>query len=569
MKQSASQSTLPSRPVNVIVIDDDDDVQEVQPPSSETSDESDWDLYHAGFVWPTLPSSIINAPKPSEPDLNEIDHTLLRLQRLRLATDEAPVGCEVMHSSSISECNSWSQTRRIKLSTRRVVTSNWDGADARLQLITTPGLLAAPGSVCKIDQSGPAVAFASSAIGGGSGAWDADQRSANRAGALLYWQQSDPSNILIPQQRTGDEWSVWEDPECHFRDNQAVRYRLHNREQEATVRVYYTVTDVKFNPLRPDVFVSSSFDKSIRTWQYDENQKRVRNTLDGYSHDYSATPQLLDFRPDSQILAVGCSDGSSYIHAPGIEYPQRLPLSSKQRLEVTAQSWGPESTISSDYLICGGGAPSQDKATPNRGWASAWILRPDKAERVCNFIMGDTAGFYCNHLCVNPTGQYVAIASADDELRFSAKNLVEFFDLRAKPRAIFRQYLPPSSGEDSGVLCSAFSPDGLYYACSREDNTAQVWDWRWMARNTKPLRMIEHQPPGRSSPRHAWGVPAMTWVAHDGASSPPLLVTGGDDGKIIQWDMRRSDSCLLAELESGVGSFSIGDRQNGEMPLIA
>lgn len=40
-------------------------------------------------------------------------------------------------------------------------------------------------------------------------------------------------------------------------------------------------------------------------------------------------------------------------------------------------------------------------------------------------------------------------------------------------------------------------------------------------------------------------------------------------GKIIQSDMRRSDSCLLAELESGVGSFSIGDRQNGEMPLIA
>lgn len=30
MKQSASQSTLPSRPVDIIVIDDDDDVQEVQ-----------------------------------------------------------------------------------------------------------------------------------------------------------------------------------------------------------------------------------------------------------------------------------------------------------------------------------------------------------------------------------------------------------------------------------------------------------------------------------------------------------------------------------------------------------
>ncbi|KIO34370.1 hypothetical protein M407DRAFT_240673 [Tulasnella calospora MUT 4182] len=185
--------------------------------------------------------------------------------------------------------------------------------------------------------------------------------------------------------------------------------------------------------------------------------------------------------------------------------------------------------------------------------------------------MGDTAGLFCHDLCIHPAGHYVAIASTDDELRFSARHLVEFFDLRAKPRAIFRQCLPPSSdkGSQAEVLHSRFSPDGIYYACSRDDNTAQVWDWRWMAKDSKPFQAIKHQPPDRNSSRNTYGVAAMTWVAHYGPSSPPVLVTGGNDGKIIQWDMRRSDSHLLAKLETGVGTFSIGDRHKSEMPLIA
>ncbi|KAG8932571.1 hypothetical protein FRC01_013201 [Tulasnella sp. 417] len=510
----------------------------------------------------------------SPASLDEIDRASLKLQRLRVATDEAPPGCEIMRpSSSTAEPNSWSRAWGLRSNTRRSAAKTHDGVEANLQLITAPGQLAASGGVCTIHQSGPAAAFASSAIGGVSDVWNADLRSANRAGALLYWQQSDPSSILIPQQRMTSDSSVWEDPECHFRDNQSVRYQLsRNRVQEDNVRVYYTVTDVKFNPLRPDVFVSSSFDKSIRSWSYDKNQKRVHSAWDGYAHEYSAFPQLLDFKPNSQVLAVGCSDGSCYFHAPGVEYPQRIKLNSKLRLEVAAQSWGPESTNASEHFICGGGMHNENTpAVADYGWASAWILRNERAERVCNFIMGDTAGLYCDDLCVHPAGHCVAIASTDDDLRFSARHLVEFFDLRAKPRAIFRQCLPPSSDKNSlaDVLHSGFSPDGIYYACSREDNTAQVWDWRWMAKNPKPFQTIEHQPPDSNGPGHTYGVTAMTWIDHYGSSSPPVLVTGGNDGKIIQRDMRRSDSHLLAQLETSVGTFSIGDRHKDEMPLIA
>lgn len=63
------------------------------------------------------------------------------------------------------------------------------------------------------------------------------------------------------------EEAIWEDPECHFRDNQSIRYckstsRVPTRsltmskvaqngiEQESTIRVYYTVPDVKFYPLQ-------------------------------------------------------------------------------------------------------------------------------------------------------------------------------------------------------------------------------------------------------------------------------------------------------------------------------
>ncbi|KAG9017989.1 hypothetical protein FRB90_012714 [Tulasnella sp. 427] len=499
--------TDPPFPTEIIFIDDDDDDDDVQEAvNNENSDNLDWEHYHAGFIWPPLPHMIPIITDSAASIVDEIDHAALRLQRLRVAADDAPPGCIVVRPPGASDSDTWSRNKSLKSNTRRCATRDWEVVESELDLISTPGLLAASGGT--ISQSGPAVAFASSAIGGDSGAWTADQRSANKAGALLYWHQTDATNILIPQQRIDDGASVWEDPECHFRDNQHVRYSIPNgEEQEAVVRVYYSVTDVKFNPVRRNVFVSSSYDKSVQSWTYDENRRRVHSAW--YSYEHSEVPQLLDFKPNSQILAVGCADGSSYIHNPDFPDPQKLTLNSSLRVGVTSQSWGPESTGISNYIFCGGAAADEKK------------------------------------------GHCIAIASIDDELRFSARHLVEFFDLRMKPRAFFRQPLPASLNANisSDVVHSAFSPDGIFYACAREDNTAQ--------------------PPDRATSRHSFGVTGMTWVNHNGASSPPLLVTGGNDGKIIEWDMRRSESKLLAELETSVGSLSVGNCYEGEMPLIA
>lgn len=80
---------------------------------------------------------------------------------------------------------------------------------------------------------------------------------------------------------------------------------------------------------------------------------------------------------------------------------------------------------------------------------------------------------------------------------------------------------------DSEVLSCDFSPDGVFLACARDDNVAHVWDSRFIRQSTGPLRILNH---GDGDGTYRYGVTAMSWLAHEGPSSAPVLVTGGNDG---------------------------------------
>ncbi|KAG8872491.1 hypothetical protein FRB97_007575 [Tulasnella sp. 331] len=247
------------------------------------------------------------------------------------------------------------------------------------------------------------------------------------------------------------------------------------------------------------------------------------------------------------------------------------------QLEVTSQVWGHPNSLYSDYLFTGGGSPFVEEKTFRRGksirsspaglgWASAWIMRPDKAERACN-LFSRKARRLCENLDVDPIGQRISLVSFDMKSAGSQHTL-DFLDLRAPSmQSVHHQDLPRFTNGGGQVLSASFSPDGIFWACARDDNTAHVWDSRFMNRDGNPMRILSHGP--GLDPKDAYGVTAMTWINHHGSSSRPVLVTGGDDGRILEWDIRTARPRVVATLETSVGYFTIGDVYKNEMPLVA
>ncbi|KAG8876991.1 hypothetical protein FRB98_006932 [Tulasnella sp. 332] len=387
----------------------------------------------------------------------------------------------------------------------------------------------------------------------------------------MYWRRGNGENPEVID-------SHWEDLTGPMRELTPETEAAGRAPSQPPIRHYYsTVTAVKFDPLRPHIFVSASLDKTVLPWFYDDKTGRVEESLEGPISNYEFLPQIIDFKPLSSILAVGCSDGCTYIHSPHINEPSCLDLRSTMQLEVTSQVWGHPNSLYSDYLFTGGGSPFVEEKTFRRGksirsspaglgWASAWIMRPDKAERACN-LFSRKARRLCENLDVDPIGQRISLVSFDMKSAGSQHTL-DFLDLRAPSmQSVHHQDLPRFTNGGGQVLSASFSPDGIFWACARDDNTAHVWDSRFMNRDGNPMRILSHGP--GLDPKDAYGVTAMTWINHHGSSSRPVLVTGGDDGRILEWDIRTARPRVVATLETSVGYFTIGDVYKNEMPLVA
>lgn len=240
---------------------------------------------------------------------------------------------------------------------------------------------------------------------------------------------------------------------------------------------------------------------------------------------------------------------SSYLHLPtsGLE-PQQLHLNKRrQGLAVNTQLWGPPLSSASDMLFIGGGENSSSTDRRLKGYAVVWSLTPAEAVWDADLLKGRARG-PCECLAIDPNGTYpnedtrtsvyslpfnstahrIAVISQSTP----STHMLDMIDIRRGARPIFHQELPhfkpSSSSNDSEILSCAFSPDGVYLATARDDNEAHVWDSRFMNRSKKPLRILKH---GARLTKHQYGVTGMAWLAHEGSSSTPVLVTGGDDGE--------------------------------------
>ncbi|KAH9835663.1 uncharacterized protein C8Q71DRAFT_709326 [Rhodofomes roseus] len=120
------------------------------------------------------------------------------------------------------------------------------------------------------------------------------------------------------------------------------------------------------------------------------------------------------------------------------------------------------------------------------------------------------------------------------------------------------------------VTTMKFSPDGVYLALARDDNTTDVYDARFLGR--RKLHAFTHEPGNvLTYTKDVYGVVEAQWV--EGHPSGLGLVTGGCDGCVRLWDVRLADSdpnngLPIAQCGHDLGHFSLGDPSRDEMPLV-
>jgi len=172
-------------------------------------------------------------------------------------------------------------------------------------------------------------------------------------------------------------------------------------------------------------------------------------------------------------------------------------------------------------------------------------------------------------LCIDSTGDTAALVTND-----GVDSYLRIYDIRNKNSMASQTLcLEPFTSEGHEVNSMMFSSDSIYLALGRDDNCTHVYDARMLKRRgtLEPgvLYNFKHSDMRSSSEdQNFFGVVGVKWVQT--RTSRLGLVTGGDDGCIRLWDPLRGseESTVLAQADSDIAYFTLGDRFKGEHELV-
>jgi WD40 repeat protein len=165
--------------------------------------------------------------------------------------------------------------------------------------------------------------------------------------------------------------------------------------------------------------------------------------------------------------------------------------------------------------------------------------------------------------------------------------------VRLEPRTCHTSAGDPANYE---VTRPSFSPDGIYLAVPRSDNTTHVYDYRFMSTERGPLAAYAHGPSktlveGAGQHHVPCGVVQARWVGSAFGCSRLGLLTGGDDGAtprslagsacllitrtgcVRVWDVGKSiedhsGGRVLVEVPDDISYFTLGKVWNGQKRLV-
>ncbi|KAJ7117597.1 WD40-repeat-containing domain protein [Mycena epipterygia] len=391
---------------------------------------------------------------------------------------------------------------------------------------TTHDFRRAGGSINKILQHNGRVVICSNTVGGNI-AGETDPY--NKPGTLISWSKRDPAKIL--------------DLERGYEGN---LYGTH-----------FSIHCIAYDPISK-ILASSGADKNVRTWKFDEDDEDLYSESVPYRYEVKSkvtSPHDLAFKPGASILAVG--EQRLTVHhdlaSANGSLPYDLIDDEKQRNKhvVGAIAW----QSANSPLVFALSEPI--RKDDHQGHHKAIDI-----ER-CRTSFKFDAPEAGDALCVDPTGDTVALVTNS-----GSESFLRIYDVaRHQGQAIQARLLEPFETDDHEVNSMAFSSDGIYLAIGRDDNRTHVYDSRMLERGV--LFDFRHADmPFSVKEQNFFGVVGVEWV--ENRSTRLGLVTGGNDGCIRLWDPLRAkdEGVILAQVDSDVASFSLGDPFKGEHGLV-
>ncbi|KAI0651744.1 WD40-repeat-containing domain protein [Trametes meyenii] len=260
-------------------------------------------------------------------------------------------------------------------------------------------------------------------------------------------------------------------------------------------------------------------------------------------------PERIKYHPDGSTLAVQCDNGSVYLHRD--DCISRIAFAPGEDSHVTAEmAWGRRNILFASTACYADGS----------GRHKAYDVLKNRV--AVEFDAGKEA---CSTLALCPEGESLFIATEGPNCAFALRQ----FDVRRKA-AVQKVELEPfvdiTDRTAMDVNSLSVSADGLYVAAGRTDNWADVYDTRMLTKG--PLYSFAHEGVvGHDS----FGVVKTQWV--DGAPHGVGLITGGVDGCVRLWDVRRPsddplNGTILAQCEYDVATFTLGDPYRNDVPII-
>ncbi|KAI0249503.1 WD40-repeat-containing domain protein [Lactifluus subvellereus] len=414
----------------------------------------------------------------------------------------------------------------------------------------------AGGAINRIIQKPGCVAISSATSGGQSdvpGATAQPHDTYNREGTLQFWQDNKGKSSAILHGH------------CVLKESQNQTEGLLEPEvYEPTCHRCYTVNGISFDPNQSHLMVSAGNNCTIQLWQ---DHKKLNNAY----YKYPRAPYDVAYREKDSLLAVTCMNGSVFVHQTQwgclVGDPVELHVVPPNvQHSVGAIIWG--QGASADMLFASSESQGMDDYS---GFHVA--LDPDQGRCVYKFSASESG----DGMALDPDGARLALCTA----ALDGTHFLRIYDVhrgngqRATQEVQLNHFhadFTQSASQEGEVTAVSFSPDGLLLAIARSDDEVHVYDSRFMGQGIGPMRRFLHWGDDCCMAGDKWGVVDAVWV--NGWCGRGLgIVTGGSDGCVRFWDVCRSaddiqNGDVLAQPNSDIGHFSVGDPRNGEKPLV-